>query len=58
MTWSQDVACGIIVSQGTPLTLLARFLKDERGATLVEIGLVACLSVIGVLTIYGSLMGS
>jgi Flp pilus assembly pilin Flp len=40
------------------LTLLARFQKDERGATLVEIGLVACLSVIAILTAYGTLMGS
>jgi Flp pilus assembly pilin Flp len=47
----------IISSQGTPLTLLARFRKDERGATFVEIGLVACLSVIAILTAYGTLMG-
>jgi len=40
------------------LTALARFRKDERGATLVEIALVACLSVVAILTIYGSLMSN
>ena len=40
------------------MTVLARFRKDERGATIVEIALVASLSVIAILTVYGSLMSS
>lgn len=40
------------------LTVLALFCKDERGATIVEIALVASLSVVAILTVYGSLMSS
>jgi Flp pilus assembly pilin Flp len=40
------------------LTVLARFRKDQRGATLVEIALVASLSVVAILTVYGTLMGN
>jgi Flp pilus assembly pilin Flp len=44
-------------SQGLhALTVLDRFRKDERGATIVEIALVASLSVVAILTVYGSLM--
>jgi len=45
-------------SRTPALTVMAHFRKDERGATIVEIALVASLSVIAILTVYGSLMSS